>query len=362
MTKIVTAQGHPGSQPVSQPHADMQAAARLRQMLFGAGLTQAISVIAELGIPDILERGPLSCAELAAILGMHEATLFRVLRLLAGEGVLTQDDQERFGLTTIGNLLRTDCVGSQRSSAIMKGSAWEWAAWGSLRDSVRDGRTAFSHAHGTGLFDYLDHNPIAAAIFQNMMTGLTSAKCDPLLDAYDFSEVGTYADVGGGQGVLMARVLAAYPEMRGIVFDLPSVVGEARRRLDLAGVADRCSLVGGSFFDSVPRNADLYSLHSVLLNWGDQDAERILRACRKAMQARGRLIVIDWIMPSGSGPHPSKNLDLQMLTLFGGRQRTSHEWTGLLTRSGFTLSRVIDTAAGFSVIEATPMIDAISSA
>jgi len=333
---------------------DRQAAGRLQRLLFGAGITQAISAVAALGIPDLLMDGPRSCAELAAATRTHEPTLYRVLRVLAGEGVLAQDERDDFGLTSVGNLLRSDCVGSQRASAIMKGSPWEWAAWGVFRSSVEDGQTAFRHAHGLALFDYLHGHPDAAAIFNDMMTGLTSAKCDAILRAYDFSGVGTYADVGGGHGVLMARALAAYPGMHGILFDLPSVAEGARPRLQAAGVADRCRVVGGSFLEAVPIGGDLYSLVSVLLNWEDGQAETILRACHAAMQGRGRLIVVDWLVPPGSDPHPSKYLDLQMLVLFGGRQRTEPQFADLLTRSGFKVSRVIGTPAGFSIIEAAP--------
>lgn len=338
----------------SQAQVDGQAAARLRRLLFGAGITQAISVVAALRIPDLLTDGPRSCAELAAATGAHEPTLYRVLRLLAGEGVLVQEEQGHFGLTAVGNLLRSGCVGSQRSSAIMKGSPWEWAAWGAFASTVQDGRTAFWHAHGTGLFDYLDGNPAAAAVFQDMMTGLTSAKCDAILRAYDFSGVGTFADVGGGHGALMARVLSAYPGMQGLLFDLPSVAEGAVAQLQAAGVADRCRSIGGSFFDSVPGGADLYSLVSVLLNWEDRQAEDILRACHAAMRGRGRLLVVDWLIPPGGGPHPSKHLDLQMLVLFGGRQRTQPEYASLLANAGFAVSNVVETAAGFSIIEAAP--------
>lgn len=334
--------------------SDGQAGARLRHLLFGAGITQAISVVAALGIADLLTDGPRSCADLAVATHTHEPTLYRVLRVLAGEGVLVQDERDYFGLTAIGNLLRSDSVGSQRSSAIMKGSPWEWAAWGAFPRSVEDGEVAFRHAHGVSLFDYLDGHLDAAAIFNDMMTGLTSAKCDAILRSYDFSGVGTFADVGGGHGVLIARALAAYPGMHGILFDLPSVVGGAGQQLEAAGVADRCRVVGGSFLEAVPSGADLYALVSVLLNWDDEQAEVILRVCHAAMQGQGRLIALDWLVPPGGEPHPSKYLDLQMLVLFGGRQRTEPEFTELLTRSGFEVSRVVGTPAGFSIIEAAP--------
>jgi hypothetical protein len=348
-----------GSQPSptqvqALQHVDPQATGRLRHLLFGAEILQAISVVASLGVPDLLAAGPRSYTELAEATGTHAQSLLRVLRVLAAEGVLTQDENDCFGLTPVGNLLRTGVTGSQRASAIMKGSPYEWAAWGAFRRSVDDGGAAFRHAHGIGLFQYLDGHPDAAEVFNDMMTGITGAKCGAILGSYDFSWAGTYADVGGGHGILMARVLAAHPGMKGILFDLPSVADAAREQLDSAGVSDRCQFVGGSFLESVPPGADLYSLVSVLLNWTDQDAQRILHACHAAMRGNGRLLVVDWLVPPGGEPHPSKYVDLQMLALFGGRQRTEQEHRVLLSESGFEVTRVTETRSGFSLIEAVP--------
>lgn len=284
-----------GSQPSptqvqALQHVDPQANARLRHLLFGAEILQAISVVAssvfrtcwptDLGATRSWPRPPGRTRRPSS-----------VFRVLAAEGVLTQEENDCFGLTPVGNLLRTGVTGSQRASAIMKGSPYEWAAWGAFRRSVDDGGAAFRHAHGIGLFQYLDGHPDAAEAFNDMMTGITGAKCGAILGSYDFSWAGTYADVGGGHGILMARVLAAHPGMKTILFDLPSVADAAREQLDGAGVSDRCRVVGGSLLETVPPGADLYSLVSVLLNWTDQDAQRILRACHAAMRGNGRLLV-----------------------------------------------------------------------
>jgi ubiquinone/menaquinone biosynthesis C-methylase UbiE len=344
-----------GNVPDGQESRDQQQsepAARLQQLLFGSGITQAISVAAVLGLPDHIASGTVTPDGLAAATGTHEPSLRRLLLVLVGIGVVTIDGSDTVGLTAMGDLLRTDRPDSRHAQAVMRSTPGEWAAWGALLDSVRDGRSAFSHANGIGFFGYLDGHPEAAALFQAMMAGMTWAKSAGILQACRLPARGTVVDVGGGQGIFMSRALKAYPEMRGVVLDVPQAIDGARERLQKAGVLDRCRLVPGDFLEEVPPGGDVYTLVSILHNWDDEHAEAILRTCRRAMRPDSRLIIAEWMLPPGSEPHPSRFLDLQMLVLFGGRERTQEEFRDMLRRSGFELSGASRIPMESAVIEA----------
>ena len=326
----------------------------LMRLLSGAWVAQAIFVAAKLGIADLLREGPRSAADLAAAAGAHAPSLHRVLRALAGIGIFAADAQGRFALTPMAEPLRSDAPGSLRAYAVMNGERWVWRSWGEIEHSVRTGRPAFEHVFGAPLFEYYAAHPEAGRVSSDALRALSAADDAAILAAYDFPAGGTVVDVGGGQGSLLAAVLAARPGLRGVLLDRPPVVEMARGRLEAAGVAGRCDLVAGDFFAAVPAGGDVYLLKKVLHDWGDEDARAILARCRAAMPDTGRLLVAEPVVPEGNRPSEAKWLDLLMLVYAGGRERTEAEHRELLASAGFAPGRVLPTASGVSLIEAQP--------
>ena len=322
----------------------------MRRLVGGYATSIAVSVVAELGIPDLLAGGPLSVAELARRVGAHEDFLRRVLRYLASEGVFAAEPDDRFGLTAMSEYLRSDAASSLRPRAVFLGSAACWTAWGKLLNAVRSGRSALHEAFGETLFEYAARHPEAAASFNRFMTDQTAASVEALLDAYDFSGIRQLVDVGGGRGALVAGVLARYPAMRGILFDMPAVVAGASPTL--AGLDGRCQAIGGSFFERVPDGADAYAIKFVLHDWTDEDCLRILRNCRKAMAPGGRVLVIEHVLPADGRADFARFMDLNMLAMTpGGRERTEAEFVRLLAAADFRLQRTVVTAIDLCVLE-----------
>jgi O-methyltransferase domain len=279
----------------------------------------------------------------------------RLLRALSGLDVVSVDG-DRYALTSLGRSL---CPGphSAAESAIFLGSPAVWSAWGALGDAVFDGHAAFRHAHGIGIFDYLAEHPDGLVAFQALMSAQSRLQIPAVLAAYDFTSAHAIVDVGGGQGALLAALLAANPTARGVLFDHPDVV--ARSDAVLAPVASRCEVVPGDFFQTVPAGADTYVLKLVLHDWDDACAARILHNVRDAIISDGHLIIIETVMPPGNEYHHAKFLDMNMLVLSeGGRERTEEEYRILLDEAGFTLSRVVPTASPMSLVEAIPKISA----
>lgn len=316
--------------------------------------TQAIYVAAKLGIADLLTTGSKSAEELAAATQTNARALYRLLRALASLGIFAEDDAHRFALTPMAECLRSDVPGSVRSLAIIRGE-WQYEAWGGLLDSVRTGACAFETIHGVPLFDYLAANPEKGKLFDEAMTGVHGRETKAMLDAYDFAGVGVLADIGGGNGEVIASVLKRYPTMRGILFDRPAVVERSRANLDAAGLSERCAAVGGNFFASVPAGADAYLLRHIIHDWDDEKSVAILRNCRAAMGKGGRLLLVEGIVPPGNEPSVSKFFDLAMMVLPGGMERTEDEYRQLLAASGFALKRIVPTQSWISVIEGEPV-------
>jgi hypothetical protein len=322
-------------------------------MIHGYQVSQALYVAATLGIADLLAGGPRGVEELAESTGTHAPTLYRLLRLLASLGVFAEDDG-RFGLTPLAECLRSDAPGSQRAWAIMVCGPSFWSSWGELLHSVRTGETAFPKVHGMDRWEYLARHPAERATFDAAMTANTALESAAVAGGYDFSGIGVLADVGGGAGGLLATILAAHPAVRGILFDQPQVVAGAEDLLAHAGVADRCRSVGGDFFDSVPSGADAYLLKSVIHDWDDDQSVAILRTCRAAMTDQAKLLLVERIVRPGNEPDPAKFLDLLMLVMNGGRERTADDFERLLAAAGFRLSNIVPTGPVLSVIEGIP--------
>jgi predicted O-methyltransferase YrrM len=317
-------------------------------------VSQAIYVAAILGIADLLEDRPKSVDELAEATGTHAPTLYRLLRALASVGIFSETDG-RFGMTPLAEYLHTDTPGSLRNIVMLIGQQPFWRSWGHLLHSVRTGESAFRELHGMVLWEYWAAHPEKAAVFDAAMTSLSSGVVDALVGSYDFSGTRTLADIGGGQGELLARILAAYPALRGILFDQPDVVRSAGALLERAGVADRCEVVGGSFFETVPAGADAYLLKSVIHDWDEEAAIEILRTCRAAMDEHGRLLVVERVIRPGNDPDPAKFSDLNMLVIPGGRERSAEDFERLYAEAGFEVSKTIHTGSPYNIIEGTPV-------
>ncbi len=325
----------------------------MQRMMTGYWISQAIYVAAKLRLADRLADGPQPIAVLAEATGTHNQTLYRLLRALASVGIFSEDDSGRFGLTPMAETLRSDVPGSLWAMAIMMGEE-HYHAWGGLLESVRTGKTAFDRLYGKPIFAYLTEHPEKARVFDAAMTAIHGRETAAVLDAYDFSGLGVVADIGGGNGSNLIGILGRHPGLRGVLFDLPHVVERAGTALEAAGLADRCASVGGSFFKSIPVEADAYFLRHIIHDWDDEDSGRILRNVRAAMPPGARLLLVEHVLPAGNAPSFGKLLDLNMLIMPGGIERTEDEFRRLYEAAGFRLSRVVPAQDDLSVIEGIP--------
>jgi hypothetical protein len=328
--------------------------AALRRLANGFQVSQAIYVAATLGIADELRAGARSSADLADATECHPGALHRLLRALASAGVLREGADGRFSLTELGECLRSDASQPVGGWAALVGRPYFWAAWGELLHSVRTGENAMRHRTGMDPWEYRAQRPEESTIFDRAMTDLSRRSNRAMLEAYDFSRFSTVVDVGGGQGALLAAVLAANPALEGVLFDQPHVVAPADAVLASAGVADRCTVVGGDFFEAVPEGGDAYVLRSVLHDWEDPEAIAILRSCRRAIREDGALLVVERELGGPNENPDDKFSDLNMLVLPGGRERTLEEFAAVYESAGFELVGATPTAAAISVIEGRP--------
>jgi SAM-dependent methyltransferase len=330
-----------------------RAATQLRDMIMGFRVTQLLHVAATLNIADHLADAPLAAGPLARRVGADESALRRVLRALASLGILVETDGT-FTLTALGQLLRRDVPGSLNGLAVIYGDDWLWRVYGQLLESVATGQSAFAHVHGMPFYEYLDHDRRAAAQFHEAMATYSRLEVAAIAEAYDLAADSTVVDVGGGDGTLLAALLSAHPLLSGVLFDQPAVVAGAEQVFAAAKVAARATWVGGDFFSSPLPEGDVYVLKSVIHNWDDEAAERILKSCRRAMTPDARLLLAERVVPPDDGPSEAKLFDINMLVVVGGRERTEAEYGGLLERSGFALVRVIPTKSPLSLLEARP--------
>lgn len=322
------------------------------QMATGYWVSKAIYVAARLGVADLLTGGPRTVEQLAAAAGAHAPTLRRLLRALAGVGVFREEADGRYGLTPMAEFLRADAPGSQRGFVLHVGESPSWMAWDGLLESVRTGESAFRAVHGEEVFPYYAAHPESNEPFNAAMTELSNVVSAAVTEAYDFSRFRRIADVGGGRGALMAAILRATPGARGVVCDQPEVAAAALAALEAAGVAGRCEYAGIDFFESVPGGADAHVLKWIIHDWDDERALAILRNCRRALADGGRLLMVEAVVPEGNEPSFSKQMDLQMLVMTGGRERTAAEYRALLARAGFEMTNVIPTKSPVSIVEA----------
>jgi SAM-dependent methyltransferase len=316
---------------------------------FGFALSQALRVVIELGIPDLLASGARSVDDLAAATKTDAEALYRVMRLLAPEGVFTEGGSRHFALTEVGAVLRSDRPGPR--DFIQMINTEPYLAFEQLLRSVRTGRPAFETVFGSSRFDWLSANPEKAALFQRAMVALGQGTNEAVADAYDFGQYKRVVDIGGGHGQLLSAILARYPHLSGVLFDLPSGVAAARR--GAGGDLPRTEFVAGDFFESVPAG-DVYVIKKVIHDWDDERSGLILRHCRDAMAAHGRVLVAETIVPPGGEPDQIKAIDVVMLAVTGGLERTEAQYTTLFAGAGLKLERVIGTRGPISILEASP--------
>jgi hypothetical protein len=320
-------------------------------MIFGYKTTQALYVAAKLGIADHLANGPKSVDELAREVGANRKALLRLMRHLTALDLFKQEESKKFSLAPLGELLRNDGPESMRYNAIYAGEEI-YKATGELLHSVRTGETAFKHLYGKGHFDWLGDHPDESSTFNKAMAQSLRRLQNPI-EFYDFSGKGLVVDVGGGRGDLITSVMRANPHLKGILFDLPQGAQEAQSHLRTNRVADRCQIITGSFFDSVPEGGDVYVLSRILHDWADDKAAIILANCRKAIKEDGTLLIRDNVL-TDHDLHGSQ-IDLTMMIMTGGEERTESEWKSLLSSAGFSLTKVHKKDGQFDLVEAKPI-------
>lgn len=326
----------------------------LGQMLTGYWISQAIYVAAKLGLADLVKDNPQSAEQLAAATQTQPAALYRLLRALASVTVFREDEQHRFALTPLADQLRSDAENSHRALAIMAGEE-HFVSWSELLYSIRTGEPAFEKIYGEPVFDWLSKYPDQAAVFDQAMVDVHGGETPAMIEAYDFSGIRVLADVGGGNGSLLRGVLPHYPSLQGMLCDLPSVVERAAPRIEAAGLADRLRTAPTNFFEKVPTGGDAYLLRHIIHDWDDAESLKILRNVRRAVPSDGRLLLVESVIQPGNDPHPAKLLDLNMLVIPGGKERTEAEYRKLYGEAGFELVSITPTKGIVSVIEGRPV-------
>jgi orsellinic acid C2-O-methyltransferase len=317
----------------------------LQQLIFGFFPSAVLSVAARLRIPDRVAEQPKNSEELADATGTHAPSLYRLLRALAYLGVLEETETGRFGLTDLGELLRSDAPDSMWATTLLFCGEGVWRSWGDLMAGVQTGKPAFERGIGSDPFAEFADNPEASRDFNRAMSEGTRREGPGIIGSYDFSQFRTLVDVGGGDGTLLAAILAATPGLEGVLFDTAAGLAEAHERLGEAGVDDRCQVVAGDFFESVPEGADAYIMKSVIHDWDDERCVTILENCHRAMKQDGKVLIVEPVLPPTVRPSFARlgvvMSDLNMLLNTGGRERTEAEFASILHSAGLRLTQAV---------------------
>jgi hypothetical protein len=329
--------------------------AQLIQMGTASWVSAVVYAAAKLGIADRLATGPRSAPELAGTTRTHAPSLHRLMRTLAGLGILTERDGQRFELTSLGEALKTDAPGSARATVMAFCGPAFWHGWEEIAYSLETGETGFEKAWGMPFFEYLAQHPQEASHFSEAMVGYHGAEPPAVARAYDFSGLKTIVDVGGATGNMLAAVLSQHAAPRGVLYDRPHVVSDAPALLKARGVEARVAIESGDFFERVPAGGDAYLLSHIIHDWNEEQCLTILGHCRNVIQPDGRLLIVETVLPAGDTPHQGKVQDMVMLVFPGGQERTEAEYASLLGQAGFRLSRVVPTESIVSVVEAVPV-------
>lgn len=345
------------SNTVSPVQPPSQAAAQLLlQIGTGHFVASALQVVVRLGIPARIADGALPIEELATATGVQEDALYRVLRALASVGLFDETSPRRFRLTEAGQALRPDTPGNMHDMALWVTSPFHFRVYAEMMHSVRTGQPAAEKVTGMPVFEYFPRDPELSEIFNNAMTTFSNQVIPAALEAYDFSGIDVLVDVAGGHGAVLTAILQEHPKMRGVLFDLDHVVAGARTRIDAAGLADRVQIEAGNFFTKVTPGADAYIMKHIIHDWDDDRALRILENIRRAIGTKpGRVILLESVIPPGNTPDFGKIIDLEMLMMPGGKERTAEEFETLFAQAGFELTKIAPTRSPLSVIEARPV-------
>jgi ubiquinone/menaquinone biosynthesis C-methylase UbiE len=329
----------------------------LLDYLCGMMRTQAIHHASRLRIAELVEDGPKSVSALAEATKTHASSLARLLRALASIGIFTEVEPEYFAQTPLSVLLQPDVPGSMYHVALLHGDHWQWHVWEGFAHTLQTGEPTFSRLFGVEMFQYFtQHSPESAKVFNDAMTGFSEQVNMPIATAnYDFSSLDTLVDIGGGMGTQLMTLLKVHPRIRkGILFDRPSVIAQAQAAITTSGLGERCELVGGDFFEGIPEQADAYFMKQIIKDWNDAQCIQLLSTCRKAMKRGGRVLVAEIVLLPGRETSIQKFIDLQLMLLSPGQERTEAQYRKLFEAAGFRLTRIVPTASPYSILEGVP--------
>ena len=334
-------------------HNELPPPAQMLKLITGYWISQAVGTAARLGVSDQLADRPKTSSEVARAVSADPQALFRLMRMLASIGVFTLDEEGRFGLTPLGDTLRSSVPGSVRKFAIAETAPGHWQPWGRMYEAIMTGGPMCKTVLGMELWDWYSKNPEEGEYFNGAMGDLSAAVSGEVARVYDFATFHKVVDVGGAHGILLAAILKANPKMRGVLFDLQHVTATAGESLKTNGIGQRCEVVTGDFFESVPPGADIHVLKQIIHDWSDTECTTILRNCHRALNPNGKLLLVEMVIPADNSASLAQAMDLNMLVLLTGRERTESEFRDLLAAGGFKLERVMPTHSPFSVIEAS---------
>jgi SAM-dependent methyltransferase len=321
------------------------------QLSTGYIASTCVYLAVQLRIPDLLAAAPRPVNDLAGELGVNEDALYRVMRTLVSLGVFEENAPRTFANTLTSTILRSETPGSMYDMALWMSDPFHFQVYANALHSLRTGRPAVEQTVGVPVFEYFPKHPEESEIFNNAMTMFSGMVIPAVLEVFDFSGIGTLVDVAGGHGRVLTSILQKYPTMRGVLFDLEHVLAGARAVIESLGLSDRCRTVSGDFFKAVPAGGDAYIMKHIIHDWDDERAATILKNIRSAMNPGGRLILLESVVAPGNQPDFAKLIDLEMLLMPGGRERTEQEFRDLFARAGFELTRITPTKSPLSVIE-----------
>jgi hypothetical protein len=326
-------------------------AAQMMQFVMGSWVSQIVGAGARLAVADHLAAGAKTAEEVAQRAGANPDAVFRLMRALASLGIFTMSGRE-FSLTPLGETLRADVSGSMRAFAIAETDHVHWQSWGRFPNAIKEGRKMSAEAVGMEPWEYYAKHPQDAEQFSRAMSGISGLATAPVLASYEFSAKAKLVDVGGAHGALLRGILEKYPASTGVLFDLPHVVEGSKNEIERLGLGGRVEVVGGDFFKQVPAGGDIYLLKHVLHDWDDAKCVSILETVKKAMKPTSRVLVVEFALPEDATPSPAHFMDLNMLVMLDGRERSPAQYGALFADAGLRLSRFIPTPSPMGIAEA----------
>lgn len=329
----------------------MQESVQMSKMITGAWISQLVYVTAKLKLADLIAEEPKTVEEIAGLTDTQPDMMSRFLRAAASVGVFAENGEHQFESTPLSETLRSDVPNSQWALAIMMGEE-HYRCWGELLYSLETGKKSFDKLYGQPIFDYLGEHPEAAKIFDGAMTSVHGRESLPMAKSYDFSQFDSMVDIGGGNGSLLATILGEHDSVNGAIYDLPAVIHRTRESLATSPVADRIELLSGNFFESAPEGFNCYLMRHIIHDWTDEECGVILQNCHAAMPDDAKLLIAESVIPPGNEPFFGKLLDLTMMLIPGGKERTEEEYRTLLAENGFKLTQVVPTDTEVSFVEA----------